>query len=97
MSTATPMDAFVDAIAEAIVAKIEARQRANGQRVLNTREAARYLGMSVHALRRRSAAGDIPNVRDGRDLRFDRLALDVWIAQRAGRGKTTMAVEEAWV
>ena len=86
-TTIGSFDALADAIADRVMERIEQRQSAGVRRLMNTREAADYLGMSVHALRRRSAAGEVANVRDGqRNLRFDRMELDQWIAQRSARG-----------
>jgi len=50
--------------------------------ILNTREAADYLGIKEETLRRWAASNVVPVVRLNRLLRFRRSALDEWLAQR---------------
>jgi excisionase family DNA binding protein len=50
-----------------------------GRRLLNLREAAFYLGVSVWTLRGMLHNGDLPYVRAGRRLLVDRQDLDRWI------------------
>jgi chromatin segregation and condensation protein Rec8/ScpA/Scc1 (kleisin family) len=79
-----PGDIMIDAIAEAVVKRIE-RIVATSQRLMDIDEAARYLGMTPHALRHKSGV-EIPCVRIDAKLRFDRRDLDRWIdrAKRDG-------------
>jgi excisionase family DNA binding protein len=46
---------------------------------LSIKEAAEYLGRSVHALRELQWAGRLPYVQEGRRVLFDLLDLDAWI------------------
>jgi excisionase family DNA binding protein len=52
------------------------------RRLLTVGPAARYLGLSVNTLRKRSDLGQIPCIRDGAQRRFDIQALDRWIESR---------------
>ena len=81
----SPGDAMIEAIAEAVALKIE-RISATSQRLMEIEEAAKYLGMTVPALRHKAAVGDIPVVRIDNKLRFDRRDLDRCIdrAKREG-------------
>jgi excisionase family DNA binding protein len=55
---------------------------------LNISEAARYLGMSVGFLRKNVRLRTIPHARIGsKALRFDRDALDAWIAEQSCGGE----------
>jgi hypothetical protein len=75
---------MIEAIAEAVAVKLE-RMAVTSQRLLDVEEAAKYLGMTPHALRHKAAA-DIPCVRIDTKLRFDRRDLDRYIdhAKREG-------------
>lgn len=75
---------MIEAIAEAVASKLE-RMIGAPQRLLDLDEAARYLGMSPHALRHKAGI-DIPCVRIDSKLRFDRRELDRCIdrAKREG-------------
>ncbi len=77
-------DAMIDAIAEAVALKLE-RIAGTSRRLLDIDEAAKYLGMTPHALRHKAAV-DIPCVRIDTKLRFDRRDLDRYIdrAKREG-------------
>ena len=77
-------DAMIEAIAEAVALKLE-RMGGTPQRLLGVEEAAKYLGMTPHALRHKAAI-DIPCVRIDAKLRFDRRDLDKYIdrAKREG-------------
>jgi hypothetical protein len=77
-------DAMIEAIAEAVALKLE-RMAGTPQRLLGVEEAAKYLGMTPHALRHKAAI-DIPCVRIDAKLRFDRRDLDRYIdrAKREG-------------
>ena len=65
----------------------------------NVKEAASYIGMSVGFLRKAVRLHKVPHTRIGsKSLRFDRNALDQWLAtQSEGKGfpleKTVKAVE----
>ena len=49
------------------------------KRLHNVKEAAKYLGRSVWAIREMYYSGKIPCVRDGRRMLFDIVDLDAWI------------------
>ena len=51
------------------------------KRLYNIKEAAKYLGRSVWALREMYYSGKIACVRDGRRMLFDIEDLDSWIAK----------------
>jgi len=50
------------------------------QRYMAVQEAARYIGVTETALRRRVERGSIPFIRDGRSIRFDASDLDRYMA-----------------
>ena len=52
------------------------------QRYLSIHEAAQYIGCSDESLRQRVHRGNIPFIRDGRRIRFDREDLDRYMAAR---------------
>jgi excisionase family DNA binding protein len=57
---------------------------------LTISEAARYINMSVGFLRKNVRLQTIPHARIGsKSLRFDRDALDSWIAERSCGGEVT--------
>jgi len=80
----SPGDAMIEAIAEAVAVKLS-RISTMSQRLMDVEEAAKYLGMTPHALRHKAAV-DIPCVRIDTKLRFDRHDLDRYIdrAKREG-------------
>jgi hypothetical protein len=80
----SPGDAMIEAIAEAVAMKLS-RMATMSQRLMDVEEAAKYLGMTPHALRHKAAV-DIPCVRIDTKLRFDRRDLDRYIdrAKREG-------------
>lgn len=49
------------------------------KRLLNEKEAAKYLSRSVWGIREMRYAGKLPFVKDGRTVRFDIHDLDAWI------------------
>jgi hypothetical protein len=77
-------DAMIEAIAAAVAAKLEG-MLGTSQRLMDIEEAAKYLGMTPHALRHKTTV-DIPCVRIDAKLRFDRRDLDRYIdrAKREG-------------
>lgn len=79
-----PGEILIDAIADAVARKLE-RMASNQQRLLEIGDAARYLGMTVHALRHK-AGTEVPIVQIDKKLRFDRRELDRYIdrAKREG-------------
>jgi hypothetical protein len=80
-------DALIDAIAEAVVDRLQKRM-AEDRRVLSLEDAARYLGMTVDALQHRAGV-DIPCLAGERArgrLRFDRRDLDRWIDRQEREG-----------
>ena len=54
-----------------------------GKRLLNTREAAEYLGIAVDTVYRMSRLRELPSVKVGRALRFDRVALERYVEQHS--------------
>ncbi len=59
------------------------------QRLLRSKEAAIYLGISERKLWTLGRGGEIPRVCFGRTVRYDRVDLDAWIEKskrRRGRG-----------
>jgi excisionase family DNA binding protein len=52
-----------------------------GRRLLNVRETARYLGLEVDTVYRKSRLREVPCVKVGRALRFDVMALERYIEQ----------------
>ena len=52
-----------------------------GRRLLNVREAARYLGLEVDTVYKKSRLREVPCVKVGRALRFDVVALERYIEQ----------------
>jgi hypothetical protein len=80
----TPGDTLIEAIADAVARKLE-RMAGMQQRLMDVKDAAKYLGMTEDALRHKAGV-DIPCVRiDGR-LRFDRRELDRWIDRAPREG-----------
>ena len=77
-------DTMIEAIAEAVALKLE-RIAMTSQRLMDVEEAAKYLGLTSHALRHKAAV-KIPCVRIDSKLRFDRRDLDRYIdcAKREG-------------
>ena len=55
------------------------------KRLYNVKEAAKYLGRSVWAIREMYYAGKISCVRDGRRILFDIVDLDTWIEKTKQR------------
>jgi hypothetical protein len=80
----SPGEAMIEAIAEAVALKL-CRISTTSQRLMDVGEAAKYLGMTAHALRHKASV-DIPCVRIDTKLRFDRRDLDRYIdrAKREG-------------
>jgi excisionase family DNA binding protein len=54
-----------------------------GRRLLNVREAARYLGLEVDTVYKKARLREVPSVKVGRALRFDVKALERFIEQHA--------------
>ena len=52
-----------------------------GKRLLNVREAAKYLGLEVDTVYKKSRLRELPSVKVGRALRFDKSALDRYVEQ----------------
>lgn len=79
-------DSLVDAIAEAVAAKLE-KMAACSQRLLDVDAAALYLGMTTAALRHKCGVGEGPaSVRIDSKLRFDRRDLDHFIDRAPREG-----------
>jgi excisionase family DNA binding protein len=53
------------------------------KRLLNPREAAQYLGLKVDTIYKKARLRELPSVKVGRCLRFDRNALDRLIEQHS--------------
>ena len=79
-----PGDLFFDLLAEAVARRIEQLLN-NLPRLLDIEDAARYLGLTVHALRHKAGV-EIPVVRIDSKLRFDRRDLDRYIDQAKREG-----------
>ena len=59
-----------------------------GTRLLNTEESANYVGLGVHRLEKLRISGGGPEfIKLGRSVRYERAALDSWIA--ASRRRST--------
>jgi excisionase family DNA binding protein len=54
-----------------------------GKRLLNVRDAARYLGLEVDTVYKKARLRELPYVKVGRALRFDVKALERYIEQNA--------------
>jgi excisionase family DNA binding protein len=52
-----------------------------GKRLLNTREAAEFLGIAVDTVYRMARLRELPSVKVGRALRFDVVALERYVEQ----------------
>ncbi len=52
-----------------------------GKRLLNVEEAARYLGLEVDTVYKKSRLRELPSVKVGRALRFDIKALERFVEQ----------------
>lgn len=55
------------------------------KRLYNVKEAAKYLGRTVWAVREMYYAGKIACIRDGRRMLFDILDLDAWIEKNKSK------------
>ena len=63
---------------------VEDRLRLNGdvgKRLLNAREAARYLGLEVDTVYKKARFRELPSVKVGRALRFDLSALERYVEE----------------
>jgi excisionase family DNA binding protein len=56
------------------------------ERLLSSREAAKYLGISPRTLWSLTACNELPCVRIGRSVRYDLHDLSAWIESRKTRG-----------
>ena len=52
-----------------------------GRRLLNAKEAARYLGLEVDTIYKKARLRELPSVKVGRALRFDVQALERYIEE----------------
>lgn len=77
-------DVMIDAIAEAVATRIQCMAGMQ-QRLMDVEDAARYLGLTTHALRHKAGV-DFPCVRIDGKLRFDRCDLDRYIDQAPREG-----------
>jgi hypothetical protein len=77
-------DLMIEAIAEAVAIRIE-RIAVMQERLLDVEGAARYLGLTAHALRHKAGV-DVPCVRIDGKLRFDRRDLDRYIDRAPRQG-----------
>jgi excisionase family DNA binding protein len=55
--------------------------RSVGKRLLNAKEAARYLGFEVDTVYKKARLRELPSVKVGRALRFDVQALERYVEQ----------------
>lgn len=76
------LDALADAVAARVVERLREHVAADGDGWMTTREAANYLGISVHSLHKLTAAREIPFEQNGEGARcyFKRADLDAWRA-----------------
>jgi len=59
------------------------------RRYMKTREAANYLGLAKNTLEKnRAGLGDIPYIRVGGSIRYDRLALDEYMKRKGNNNET---------
>jgi hypothetical protein len=77
-------DCLIEAIANAVALKLE-RMAGMQQRLMEVKDASRYLGMTEDALRHKAGV-DIPCVRIDGKLRFDRRELDRYIDRAPRQG-----------
>lgn len=77
-------DVMIEAIAEAVATRIQGMAGMQ-QRLMGVEDAARYLGLTTHALRHKAGV-DIPCVRIDGKLRFDRCDLDRYVDQAPREG-----------
>ena len=76
---------FIDAVAEAVFERVK-HLVGERQRLMDVEDAARYLGMTVHALRHKVSAGEIPVLSLDSKNRFDVRDLDRMIDHGKRRG-----------
>lgn len=78
----TELEALAEVLAEPVAQRVLDRLGEVGgeDRWLTSAEAARYLGMTMHAFHRHTAAGTIPCAQDGPGCKmwFKRADLDAW-------------------
>jgi excisionase family DNA binding protein len=82
MTSQTPMDLMVAAIADAVYARIKAEMPAPQviqAALLDVKQAATYLGRTEQALQHLIFQKDLPVVRVGRRVHLHRSDLDAWI------------------
>jgi hypothetical protein len=79
----TAGDFLIEAIVEAVALKLE-RMAGVQQRLMDVKDAAKYLGMTEDALRHKAGV-DVPCVRIDGKLRFDRRELDRYIDRRRAK------------
>jgi hypothetical protein len=77
-------DVLIEAIANAVALKLE-RMAGIQQRLMEVKDASKYLGMTEDALRHKAGV-DIPCVRIDGKLRFDRRELDRYIDRAPRQG-----------
>lgn len=86
MSTANnPLDALVDAIAEAVAVKLRGAMTAptTERKLLNVKEAAEQMGCSPSSIRHMISSGSLPQralKRFGRRVLIDREEFDRWLS-----------------
>jgi len=81
---ARQLRALLDGVADAIAVRVD-RAKESEQRLMDIGDAAKYLGMSTHALRHKAGAG-IPCVLIDGKLRFDKRDLDNCVDRAKRRG-----------
>ena len=57
------------------------RSNSTAKRLLNVEEAAQYLGLQADTVYKKARLRELPSVKVGRALRFDKVALDCYIEQ----------------
>jgi excisionase family DNA binding protein len=66
------------------------------EQLLNSAQLAEYLNMKTVTVQRKAARGEIPSIRIGNRLRFDRQQIEDWIQQNAnGKMANILAINNA--
>ena len=90
------LDRFVERLAVAVAERLAPKPGVEADEWLDSRDAAKYLGIHRDTLRRLAAAREIPTEQDGRGCKlfFRRSALDKW-RRTGGRIRHLAAVADA--
>ncbi len=74
-------DRLLDLLAERLATRLSQDPGRLYPRLLTVEQTADYLGRTPEAMLQLTRSGQLPTVRDGRLLLFDRLDLERWIAE----------------